>query len=634
MTFRHDINGIRALAVLSVVIFHFLPSWLPGGFVGVDVFFVISGYLMTAIVVTKLTSNNFNIWDFYLARANRIIPSLFVLCLVLLILGFFLLTPVEYGKLAKQTLASSLFISNLVYYKESGYFAEDSLENWLLHTWSLSVEWQFYLIYPIAMIVLSKLFARRLIPFILIIATLSSLALSIWLSPKNPELSYFALPTRAWEMLAGGLLFFWGFKTQSRTTKLLEYLGVSFIVASCIVFSEDISWPGYSAILPVLGTCLIIAANQNDSSILNKLLFQKLGTWSYSIYLWHWPLVVLIYTAQLGPFFKPLGLILTLVFGYASYNYVERLKLIDRDSTLISCFKNIPLQSALVIAAFSFFVFSTSGIIARASIEYQTAVNDIKASPLRDQCHTNKYMPPEDACEYFVGENVKWATLADSHSVEIAYALAQEVSKRGEGVKHFSFSDCKPSYGMDNDFSPCARWYNDVVDYLIADKTIENVVFLHRYSSQIVGGSNHSYPALPPSNVTAKSQNLLSNIDQAIITLAKHKNRVFVILPIPELPRTVNKLVDSAYTNNQKFENLKGTDTDWYLARNELVLKHFALSNYPENVVLISPQDTFCDEKDCYAIRQGRALYFDDDHVSIYGASILINEFSLSTNKY
>ncbi|GFD94316.1 hypothetical protein KUL156_16050 [Alteromonas sp. KUL156] len=243
-------------------------------------------------------------------------------------------------------------------------------------------------------------------------------------------------------------------------------------------------------------------------------------------------------------------------------------------------------------------------------------------------------MPPEDACEYFVGENVKWATLADSHSVEIAYALAQEVSKRGEGVKHFSFSDCKPSYGMDNDFSPCARWYNDVVDYLIADKTIENVVFLHRYSSQIVGGSNHSYPALPPSNVTAKSQNLLSNIDQAIITLAKHKNRVFVILPIPELPRTVNKLVDSAYTNNQKFENLKGTDTDWYLARNELVLKHFALSNYPENVVLISPQDTFCDEKDCYAIRQGRALYFDDDHVSIYGASILINEFSLSTNKY
>ena len=113
-----------------------------------------------------------------------------------------------------------------------------------------------------------------------------------------------------------------------------------------------------------------------------------------------------------------------LVLGCTSYNYVERLKLIDRNSTLLSCLKNIPLQSALVIAAFSFFVFSTDGIIARASIEYQTAVDDIKASPLRAQCHTNKYMPPEDACEYFVSENVKWATLADSHSVEIAYALA------------------------------------------------------------------------------------------------------------------------------------------------------------------------------------------------------------------
>jgi peptidoglycan/LPS O-acetylase OafA/YrhL len=625
MVFRHDINGIRALAVLSVVIFHFLPSWLPGGFVGVDVFFVISGYLMTAIIVTKLTSNNFNIWDFYLARANRIIPALLTLCFVLLVLGFFLLTPVEYGKLAKQTLASSLFISNLVYYKESGYFAEDSLENWLLHTWSLSVEWQFYLIYPIAMIVVSKLFARRLIPLILAIATLSSLALSIWLSPKNPELSYFALPTRAWEMLAGGLLFFWGFKTQSRTTKILEYLGVTFIVLSCIVFSEDIIWPGYAAILPVLGTCLIIATNRNDSSILNKLLFQKLGTWSYSIYLWHWPLVVLIYTAQLNPIFIPLGLTLTIVLGYASYNYVERLKLIDRNSTLINCFKNIPLQSALVIAAFSFFVFSTNGIISRASIEYQTAVNDIKASPLRTKCHTNKYMPLEDACEYFVKENVKWATLADSHSVEIAYALAKEVSKRGEGVKHFSFSGCKPSYGMDNDFSPCARWYNDVVDYLIADETIENVVFIHRYSSQIVGGSNHSYPALPPSKIEIRGEQILENIDRVILTLAKHKKNITVLYPVPELPDNISKLIDTNYTQNLNFDNLKGTETNWFLKRNEVIISHFDNAEYPNNVVFVKPHKHFCDKELCYAVKGGRAVYFDDDHLSVYGASLLID---------
>lgn len=629
MTFRHDINGIRALAVLSVVIFHFLPSWLPGGFVGVDVFFVISGYLMTAIIITKLTSNNFNIWDFYLARANRIIPALLVLCLVLLILGFFLLTPVEYGKLAKQTLASSLFISNLVYYKESGYFAEDSLENWLLHTWSLSVEWQFYLIYPIAMIVVSKLFARRLIPFILTIATLSSLALSIWLSPKNPELSYFALPTRAWEMLAGGLLFFWGFKTQSRTTKILEYLGVTFIVLSCIVFSEDIAWPGYAAILPVLGTCLIIATNRNDSSILNKLLFQKLGTWSYSIYLWHWPLVVLIYTAHLEPIFIPLGLISTLVLGYASYNYVERLKLIDRNSTLISCFRNIPLQSALVIAAFSFFVFSTNGIITRASIEYQTAVNDIKASPLRTKCHTNKYKPPEDACEYFVKENVKWATLADSHSVEIAYALAKEVSRRDEGVKHFSFSGCKPSYGMDNDFSPCALWYNDVVDYLITDEAIENVVFIHRYSSQVVGGSNHSYPALPQTKIRASSLQLIENMDRAILELAKHKRNVVVVYPVPELPVEISKLVDTNYNQSLDFKNLKGTETNWFLKRNEVIINHFDNTQYPENVTFVKPHEHFCDKELCYAVRDGRALYFDDDHLSVYGASSLVHEIIL-----
>tara|TARA_Y100000780_G_scaffold119253_1_gene107535 strand:+ start:5391 stop:7286 length:1896 start_codon:yes stop_codon:yes gene_type:complete len=623
MTFRYDINGIRALAVLSVVIYHFLPESLPGGFVGVDVFFVISGYLMTSIIITKLDVNKFNIWDFYLARANRIIPALLALCFTLLILGFFLITPVEYEKLAKQILASSLFISNLVYYKESGYFAEDSLENWLLHTWSLSVEWQFYLIYPIAMVIIFKLFTRKFIPLILTLATLSSLALSVWLSSRNPELSYFALPTRAWEMLAGGLIYFFGSKVQSKITKCFELVGISLILLSCIAYSENIAWPGYAAILPVLGTCLIIASNQNNSSLLNNYVLQKLGVWSYSIYLWHWPVVVVIYKMQLGPLYTVIGLAISGVLGFISYQCIERLKLKNHNSTFMSSLKNKPIQCSIFIAALSFMVFSTDGIISRSSNEYQTAVSDVKASPLRELCHTNKYVPPKDSCEYFEDKNIKWATLADSHSVEIAYALANKVSEQGEGVKQFSFSGCKPSYGMSSNFSNCAKWYNDVVDYVITNESIENVVFIHRYSAQISGGDNHLYPALPPERLTKTSLQVIESIDRAILALAEHKKRVIVIYPVPELPRAITKMIDSAYTADLDFKNLRGTKANWYLERNRVIINHFDDLVYPSNVVFIKPYELFCDSSFCYAVKDGRALYFDDDHLSVYGASIL-----------
>lgn len=626
MTFRQDINGIRALAVLSVVIFHFTPLLLPGGFVGVDIFFVISGFLMTSIIFTKLDIKSFNIWDFYLARANRIIPALLTLCFALLVVGLFQLTPVEYAKLAKQSLSSSLFISNLTYYMESGYFAEDSLENWLLHTWSLSVEWQFYLIYPISIIVVTKFFARSLIPVILAAATILSYGLSIWLSSKNPELSYYALPTRAWEMLAGGLLFFWSFRGRSALNRTLEYVGVSLILISCIFFSETVAWPGYAAALPVVGACLIIAANRNSSSILSNVLFQKLGTWSYSIYLWHWPIVVIIYKQQLGEIFIFGGFVLTLFLGYLSYRYVEQIKLKNKNSTMFSCFKNKPVLGAFIIATMSYTVYSTNGLIFRAPIEYQTVINDMKASPMRDKCHTDKYISPQDACEYFYDDNIKWATLADSHSVEIAYALADEVKKQGEGVKHFSFSGCKASYGMRDDFSNCARWYNDVVDYITSNKSIENVVFIHRYSSQIVGGSNKDYPKLPLSEFKKSSLQIIENIDRAILELAKHKKQVIVIYPIPELPMMIRKMTDKVYSKGLDFQNLKGTEKNWYLRRNETILNHFDNSKFPPNVIFVKPDKIFCNEVICHAIKDGRALYFDDDHVSVYGASQLVQD--------
>ena len=157
MKYRNDINGLRAIAVFAVLIFHFNENLLPGGFAGVDVFFVISGYLMTAIIFKGLEKNDFSIQKFYLARAKRIIPALTALCLVMLIFGWFNLIPIEYKELSNHASSSLIFLSNYTYLNELNYFDSASKTKWLLHTWSLSVEWQFYMIYPLMLVVLSKL---------------------------------------------------------------------------------------------------------------------------------------------------------------------------------------------------------------------------------------------------------------------------------------------------------------------------------------------------------------------------------------------------------------------------------------------------------------------------------------------
>jgi len=158
MNFRYDINGLRAVAVIAVVLFHFNPAWLPGGFAGVDVFFVISGFLMTSIIFNKMENNSFNLFEFYVARVNRIIPVLAVIGIVLLVFGWFYLLPLDYRDLSRQVEKSVLFTSNILFTEGDGYFEQNEKTKWLLHTWSLSVEWQFYIFFPIILLALRRFF--------------------------------------------------------------------------------------------------------------------------------------------------------------------------------------------------------------------------------------------------------------------------------------------------------------------------------------------------------------------------------------------------------------------------------------------------------------------------------------------
>jgi peptidoglycan/LPS O-acetylase OafA/YrhL len=194
MLFRNDINGLRAFAILGVVLFHFNAQWLTGGFSGVDVFFVISGYLMTAIIFTKMDNNQFSLWAFYQSRAKRIVPPLALLCVTLLIFGWFYLYSADFKALAKHALTSITFLSNVVYANEDGYFTAAVTEKWLLHTWSLSVEWQFYIIYPLIILGLKKCMQPALVLRFLIAITLMSFLLALYGSLHFPDKAFFHLP--------------------------------------------------------------------------------------------------------------------------------------------------------------------------------------------------------------------------------------------------------------------------------------------------------------------------------------------------------------------------------------------------------------------------------------------------------
>ncbi|MEQ6344628.1 acyltransferase family protein [Vibrio cyclitrophicus] len=362
MNFRYDINSLRALAVFGVVLFHFAPFILPGGFAGVDVFFVLSGFLMTKIIFQSLLDDRFSLYLFYRSRAVRILPALIFLCFGMAIFGWFFLPPIDYQYLGKHILSSVLFFSNFIYWMESGYFDASSSEKWLLHTWSLSLEWQFYILFPILIILLFRFFSLASVKVAVLILCVLSFVFSIYTSYNLPNLSYYFLPSRAWELIIGGVAYLYPLNIKYRYRRIISSIGFSFILASYVLFSKDAAWPGFYAILPVFGAFLTLQANDNENRISSIPLIQKLGYWSYSIYLWHWPIVVYIYMFGLDKIYIVPGMLLSVLFGFFSYRYVESLKIPQIPFKLTSIFGNLLTLSLLAISLCGGLIFFYKGI--------------------------------------------------------------------------------------------------------------------------------------------------------------------------------------------------------------------------------------------------------------------------------
>jgi peptidoglycan/LPS O-acetylase OafA/YrhL len=336
LEYRAYIDGLRAIAVISVVVFHFDKRLLPGGFVGVDVFFVISGYLITSIIINECENNQFSFSHFYQRRISRIFPVFFLVSLATLFAAYFIYTPQDFASAGAVIIASALSLANLKFMLQGNYFQLSPDAQPLLHFWSLSVEEQFYLVFPPIVYLGFRLGMKRCNLFYVLIAiTVTSFAVCVVLTTKNPTWAFYLLPTRAWELLAGCVLATYQPDRKNENQRLgqiLSNIGLLTIVMSFFIIHEGMSFPGYIATFPVLGTGLIVGGSSiNQQSISKKFLSHPflllIGKMSYSLYLWHWPIFCFVdYSlySHSSIVRAVLKLSLTILFAFISYHWVER----------------------------------------------------------------------------------------------------------------------------------------------------------------------------------------------------------------------------------------------------------------------------------------------------------------------
>lgn len=331
LKYRPDIDGLRAVAVLGVILYHAFPCLLPGGFIGVDVFFVISGYLISGILYRGVQEGNFSFRDFYGRRIRRLFPSLITVLIICLLYGRILLLPDEYSSLGKQVAWGTIFSQNFLYWQESGYFDIASTLKPLLHLWSLAVEEQFYIFFPPLMILIWK----RKWPYagIILVLFIASFVLNLVMSFQNQVTDFYLTPYRAWEFLAGALLAWRTFcksHDDDRPRIAMAVSGALLLGIGMVFLHQGESYPGWRALFPVVGTLLLIGAG-SGTWLNRKLLADPRVVWigiiSYPLYLFHWPLISFVHVVRGNepePFYVIVALVLAFAFATGTFYLVEQ----------------------------------------------------------------------------------------------------------------------------------------------------------------------------------------------------------------------------------------------------------------------------------------------------------------------
>ncbi|WP_338506315.1 acyltransferase family protein [Pseudomonas poae] len=635
LAYRRDIDGLRAIAVLAVVLFHFGVPGVTGGFVGVDVFFVISGFLITSIIWRERQAGRFSFVEFWARRARRILPALFVMIVATLVAGWFLLAPKDYEELGRAAHYQVIFTSNLLFARQHGYFEAASDIKPLLHTWSLAVEEQFYILFPLLLTLLSsRLKHWRLALFGVLLV---SFGMSVWAVEHEPQKAFFLLHLRAWELLAGAMLAVMPAREWRASPALAQCVSLAamgLILIAVFGFDSHTAFPGATALLPVLGVVGLIWANGQQYTWVGRLLSSRLmvgvGLISYSWYLWHWPVFVYAnYAAVDGLSATELGglMLLSLVLGYLSWRFVETP---FREKRLLATRKAILVAAAVGILSIGLTgvaLRKADGVPSRLSEQALRYAKAKKWSPELMACMADKDTPDERLFCHFGPKNPAVSALVwgDSHATALIPALEIGAEKHDISLMEASFAGCVPLDGLEN-IARCAH-FNRRVEKAMSEQPISDVVLAARWSlylyGQMSGDKEHALkdPSTGQYVRAVAEQRFADGMRERIKGLRAAGHRVWLVKEVP-LQEIIVPYRLSRLAMMHRPVDREGLPVAKHLAREAFISQLFdELAAADSGVRVLDPAPQLCGADGlCRVELNGRALYTDDNHLSDVGA--------------
>ena len=646
LKYRPEIDGLRAVAVLAVIVFHAGVESLQGGFVGVDVFYVISGFLITRIVHDSLTEHRFSFAEFYARRIKRLFPAAGLLLIVTVAFGAVILTPYEYLQVARSAVASAVFLANAWFMMNSGYFDQSAEVSPLVHMWSLAVEEQFYLVFPVLLFAAYRWQGRRGFIGLLVVVTATSFALSVSLSAVYPNFAFYMLPTRAWELGVGGLLALAPRLAAERAAlgNALSLLALVLLGYSMLAIGGDAVFPGYLAALPVVATALIIYSTSPPSSWLRRALATKpmvmIGRFSYSAYLWHWPVIVYyrIYVGERHFDASEVAILIgvSLLLGYLSWRFVEETFRHSKASTH-RVYVGFAVGTAIVVAP-ALFVHLSRGFPQRIPEEMRSiasfdemwdweCVESIRPFAAIDEEFCVVGQPWDEA-------ETKGIVWGDSHSKHWAQILDLEAREHGASLV-IAPTKCPPYLHADFVRShyikrpqfteDCTARQNATVEWVNSNSELRVIIMAAAWSGHVRMLYDERHPENRVNRPIADRSSAVgaslsrSAMNRTIDRLDLEGRRLLLLgdMPRPNRELAVCALIERVDLIRSDcvptHRSLSAPEVASWHADSDRVLADVAGGR--DGVDLILPTKQLCEVEGCPTYVSGELIYFDSNHI-------------------
>lgn len=641
LNYRQEVDGLRALAVLTVIFFHAGFESFRGGFVGVDIFFVISGYLITSIILLEIQSETFSLTNFYERRLRRILPALFCVLLVSFLLAWTILLPDDMKSFSRSMVATSLYVSNIFFWQTSGYFDSATELKPLLHTWSLSIEEQYYLLFPIFLIFIWKLSKFKALISLAILTILSFLSIKYF----STNTAFYLLHTRCWELLIGVfvaiyLIYIPNDKLNTSVKETLGLIGLGMLIYSIFTFDELTPFPSNFSLLPTIGTALIILF-ATDKTLLGKLLAMPIlvgvGLISYSAYLWHQPLFAFARIESPEGVNQSSYLILiafTFLLAFLSWKYVETPFRSKQKFNRKQIFQYSALGSILfvLIGVIGYTSTGYSGI--RFSEPELKKLSSFKRSNLKP-CNFN-------TCDLSEAANDDWLLVGDSNAYHFSVPLNEAINQKGKKLFNLAKGGCLPVIGfVRKDKLPefnknCEDHYSQVRSYILSKTSPKNILVSAAWGYYVYGDSypqdngfkkfysTQVYPLnIENINEADRVELVLKAIEDEIKEFSKAGKNIILVYPMPflqsDIPSNLSRLDLRSSYKYKLFEK-----------RNKKILELFDRLDSLDNVTTFRPDLVICSEGDdryCISEIDNLSIYSDRTHLSDYGARRVFMSF-------